>query len=126
MCGSAPVRSRHASLAGKSSDAALGVEIDAKCEGLEGHFGDVRDWRGPGWLDPLTARSVAEAGATRGFWADCDWWYGRDEKFRPIKPGIFPLASRYPGRVGLLRLAGDSIVVPQAVAFIKAYLAARS
>ena len=30
----------------------LGVEIDAKCEGLEGHFGDVRDWRGPGWLDP--------------------------------------------------------------------------
>ena len=38
---------------------------------LEGHFGHVRDWRGPGWLDPHTARSVAEAGATRGFWADC-------------------------------------------------------
>jgi DNA (cytosine-5)-methyltransferase 1 len=51
----------------------------------------LRDWRGPGWLDPLTARSVAARGATRGFWADCDWWYGRDGKYRPIGAGITPL-----------------------------------
>jgi DNA (cytosine-5)-methyltransferase 1 len=69
---------------------------------LEGHFGDVRDWRGPEWLDPLTARSVAEAGATRGFWADCDWWYGRDGKYRPAKPGIFVLASRHSESVSAL------------------------
>ena len=98
---------------------------DAKCEGLEGHFGDVREWRGPGWLDPLTARSVAEAGATRGFWRDCDWWYGRDGKWRPIGPGLFPLASRATSRVLRLRGYGDSIVAPLAIAWIKAYLEAR-
>lgn len=77
---------------------------------------------GSGWLDPHEARSVAEAGATRGFWADCDWWFGRDGKYRPIKSGVFPLAHGYPNRVGLLRLAGDAIVVPAAQAFIEAYL----
>lgn len=90
--------------------------------GLEGHFGDVREWRGPGWLDPLTARSVAEAGATRGFWADCDWWWGRDEKYRPAGPKVQPLAHGYSGRVGLLRLAGDAIVVPLAQAFIESVM----
>ena len=104
---------------------ALGVDLDAKCQGLEGHFGDVREWRGPGWLDPLTARSVAEAGATRGFWADCDWWYGRDGKYRPIGPGLFPLATRSSARVGRLRMFGDAICVETAVAFIKAYIDAK-
>ena len=60
---------------------------------LEGHIGDVREWRGPGWLDPDTARSVAEAGATRGFWADCDWWYGRDGKYRPAQPRILKVVA---------------------------------
>ena len=99
-----------------------GVEIDAKREGLEGHFGDVREWRGPGWLDPLTARSVAEAGATRGFWADCDWWYGRDGKYRPIGPEIQPLASGATARMVRLRGYGDAIVAPVAQAFIEAYI----
>ena len=89
---------------------------------LEGHFGDVREWRGPGWLDPHTARSVAEAGATRGFWADCDWWYGRDGKYRPIEPGLFPLATWVYGRVGKLRGYGNAICVPVAEAFIRAYI----
>ena len=53
----------------------------------------IREWRGLGWLDPVAARSASEAGATRGFWADCDWWYGRDEKHRPIGPGISPLVA---------------------------------
>jgi hypothetical protein len=34
----------------------------------------------------------------------------------------FPLAAGYPGRVGLLRLAGDAICVEAAKAFIEAYL----
>ena len=33
----------------------------------------------------------------------------------------FPLADRMPGRVHLLRAAGDSIVPPLAAEFIKAY-----
>ena len=89
---------------------------------LEGYFGNVREWRGPGWLDPQQARSIAATGATRGFWADCDWWYGRDEKYRPAGPGIQPLAYGSPARVGRLRLYGDAICIPAAQAFIEAYL----
>ncbi len=89
-------------------------------KGLEGHNGNVREWRGPGWLDPLTARSVAETGATRGFWADCDWWYGRDEKYRPIGPGIQPLAHGVAARVVKLRGYGDGIVSESAAHFIAA------
>jgi DNA (cytosine-5)-methyltransferase 1 len=86
---------------------------------LERHFGDVPDWRGPGWLDPLTARSVAKAGATRGFWADCDWWHARDGKYRPIEPGIFPLAHGVANRVLKLRGYGDAINAEVAAEFIK-------
>lgn len=87
---------------------------------LERHFGDVRDWRGPGWLDPHTARSVAEAGATRGFWADCDWWHARDGKWRPIEPGIQPLAHGAAHRVLKLRGYGDAIIPQVAAEFIVA------
>lgn len=93
---------------------------NAKRPRLEGHFGDVREWRGPGWLDPVEARSIAEAGATRGFWADCDWWHGRDEKYRPAGPGVQPLASGSPARVLRLRGYGDAIVAPLAAEFIGA------
>ena len=96
--------------------------FNSEQQGLEGHFGNVREWRGSGWLDPPTARSVAEAGATRGFWADCDWWYGRDEKYRPIGPGIFPLVAGAPARVGRLRGYGNAITAQVAQAFIEAYM----
>lgn len=58
--------------------------------------------------------------ATRGFWADCDWWHGKDEKFRPIEPGIFPLAHGVSARVGRLRGYGNAIVPQIAAEFIKA------
>ena len=85
--------------------------------------------------------AVNRTGATRGFWSNCDWWYGRDGKYRPIEPGIQPLASRNSpnvglvcsegqppvvyspteARVGRLRLYGDAICVPVATEFIRAY-----
>jgi hypothetical protein len=73
------------------------------------------------WLDANSARSIAATGATRGFWKDCDWWYGRDEKFRPIESGLFPLANGISGRVGKLRGYGNAIVPELAAEFIKAY-----
>jgi len=82
----------------------------------------IREWRGPGWLDPITARSVAEAGATRGYWNDCDWWYGRDGKYRPIGTGLFPLVTGASGRMGKLRGYGNALCAPQAQAFIEAYM----
>jgi DNA (cytosine-5)-methyltransferase 1 len=61
-------------------------------------------------------------GPLNGYWANADWIGCRDGKFRPVEPGTFPLASGYPGRVGLLRLAGDAICVSAAQAFIESYL----
>jgi DNA (cytosine-5)-methyltransferase 1 len=95
---------------------------DAFRSRLEGHRRDVYDSRGPGWLDPEQARSASEAGATRGFWRDCDWYGGRDGKFRPIGPGLFPLAHGAPGRVGKLRAYGNAISPQVAATFIRAAL----
>ena len=95
---------------------------EREASGFDPRSSTLRPWRGPGWLDPETCRSVAEAGATRGFWAGCDWWYGRDGKYRSIEPGLFPLASRIPRRVGKLRGYGNAVCVPAAEAFIRAYI----
>ena len=131
-----------------SRSSAPGFAVDGQFtggEGLQGHAGLEYQSRGPGWLDPEQARSIAATGATRGFWAGCDWWYGRDGKYRPIGPGLQPLASRsspdvvlVPGggqpditfpateaRTGRLRLYGDAICVETAKAFIEAYRESR-
>lgn len=62
-------------------------------------------------------------GPTNGFWANAEWIYCRDEKYRPIEPGTFPLASGVAKRVGRLRSYGNSLCAPVAIEFIKAYLA---
>ena len=65
---------------------------------------------------------IVAPGVTRGFWGGAVFIRCRDGKWRAAQPGIFPLATRTPGRVGLLRGAGNSLVSPQAQAFIEAYL----
>jgi DNA (cytosine-5)-methyltransferase 1 len=71
-----------------------------------------------GGAQPL--RPVAETGATNGFWSDAEWIWCRDGKYRPAKPGIFPLVAGFPNRVGALRGAGNAIVAPLAAEFIRA------
>jgi DNA (cytosine-5)-methyltransferase 1 len=116
----------HGSASGSTGHAALAIEagdgLHAECAGLEGFAGDEREWRGPGWLDPQQARSIAATGATRGWWADCDWWYGRDGKYRPAGPGVQPLAHGAAARVLQLRCFGDAIVAPLAAEWIAAYM----
>lgn len=58
--------------------------------------------------------------ATNGYWADPDWLYCRDNKWRPVRPRSFPLADGATNRVGRLRGYGNAIVAPQAQAFIEA------
>lgn len=92
----------------------------------------ARDWKdSPGMsetgVDPdgstrSTARSVAQAGATRGFWGDCDWWWGRDGRWRPAGPGVQPLAHGLPARMGRLRGYGNAIVPWLAAAFVSAFM----
>ncbi|HEO1744534.1 TPA: DNA cytosine methyltransferase [Klebsiella pneumoniae] len=59
-----------------------------------------------------------------GFWRDADWLYCRDGKWRPVRPGSFPLADGVPARVGRLRAYGNAINIEAATAFIKSYMAA--
>jgi DNA (cytosine-5)-methyltransferase 1 len=63
-----------------------------------------------------------EPRATNGFWADAIWIPCRDGKWRSTKPGIFPLVNGFPNRMGVLRGAGNAIVVEAAKAFVEAYL----
>ncbi len=57
-----------------------------------------------------------------GFWADADWLPCRDNKWRPVEPGTFPLAHGAANRVGRLRAYGNAINAVQAQVFVEAYL----
>ena len=56
---------------------------------------------------------------TNGIWADADWLYCRDGKWRPVEPGTFPLVDGAAERVGRLRGYGNAIVAEQAKIFIE-------
>jgi DNA (cytosine-5)-methyltransferase 1 len=71
------------------------------------------------------SRHADERGPVGGFWRDAEWIYCRDEKWRPVEPGTFPLVDGAAGRVGKLRAYGNAIVAPAAQAFIRAYLEGR-
>ncbi|EBX4751185.1 DNA cytosine methyltransferase [Salmonella enterica] len=78
------------------------------------------------------------ASPVNSFWRDADWLFCRDGKWRPVKPGTFPLvdgaASRLgrvePGvarvassnRVGRLKGYGNAINAQAAAEFIRAYM----
>ena len=53
-------------------------------------------------------------------WADAVWTKCRDGRTRPTQPGVHPLASRLPQRVGQIAGYGNSIVPQVAAAFIRA------
>ena len=42
------------------------------------------------------------AGPVNGHWADADWLYCRDGKWRPVEPGTFPLAYGMPRSMGAM------------------------
>jgi len=81
-------------------------------------------------------------GPTNGLWADADWLYCRDGKWRPVEPGTFPLvdgtaeklvrgsdpgvdsdvAQTAKARTGRLKGYGNAINAEVATAFIEAYM----
>jgi DNA (cytosine-5)-methyltransferase 1 len=91
---------------------------DASSTGLQ--VRESGELQGEGW--GTEGRAVTKSGATNGFWADAEWLYCRDGKYRAVEPGAFPLAHGAAERVGRLRGYGDAIVAPVAEEFIRAYL----
>ncbi|WP_044856903.1 DNA cytosine methyltransferase [Enterobacter ludwigii] len=87
---------------------------------------------------PAGLRRDYRALEVNGFWRDADWLFCRDEKWRPVEPGTFPLvdgaAARLgrvePGvarvassnRVGRLKGYGNAINAQAAAEFIRAYM----
>lgn len=61
-------------------------------------------------------------GPVNGFWRAADWLGCRDDKWRPVEPGTFPLANGAASRVGRLRAYGNAINAQAAQEFIGAYL----
>ena len=59
---------------------------------------------------------------TNGFWRDADWLFCRDGKWRPVRPGSFPLVNGVTARVGRLRAYGNAITAEAAQTFINAYM----
>ena len=75
---------------------------------------------------PAGGRAQGDGGAADdcgvSAWADIKWLPCRDGKWRPTQPGLFPLATGTASRVGKLRAYGNALCLPQAQAFIEAFL----
>ncbi|WP_321336538.1 DNA cytosine methyltransferase [Breoghania sp.] len=73
-------------------------------------------------------------GPVNGVWRDADWLYCRDDKWRPVEPGTFPLVdgaafklgsgSAYAGksRAGMLKGYGNAIDAQATAEFIRAVM----
>jgi DNA (cytosine-5)-methyltransferase 1 len=74
--------------------------------------------------DPSANHDIipATTGPTNGFWRTADWLLCRDEKWRPVEPGTFPLAHGAPARVGRLRAYGNSLCLPAAQVFCESVM----
>jgi hypothetical protein len=67
---------------------------------------------------------IGSAGAVNGFWEGAEWVWCKDERYRPVESGTFPLAHGTPARVGRLRGYGNALNAEQAKAFIEAAIEA--
>lgn len=130
-CGKAGQRQPEAGGNGPLGDITLGWLGDGECTGLEGYCWDVDRGCEPGRVNPLTHGSVGATGAVgergenpgpvNGFWGLADWLFCRDDKWRAVEPGSFPLADGIPARVGRLRGYGNAINPLAAAAFVEAF-----
>lgn len=77
---------------------------------------------------PVAGRGAAieprRPGDGRGHWSGAEWLVCLDGKARRIEPAVFPLADGVPGRVGMLRAAGNAIIPQVAAEFIRASIEA--
>ena len=62
------------------------------------------------------------ADPSNGHWADPDWLWCRDNKWRAVESGTSPLVNGATQRVGRLRAYGNAICAEVATGFITAYM----
>ena len=80
------------------------------------------DQRAMAGSDGAMQAASGPTGPTNGYWADADWLFCRDGRWRPVEPGTFPLAHGAPSRVGRLRAYGNAIVAESAITFIESVM----
>ena len=110
---------RSAGLAGRLADGNGGLARDGGVQRGRQHRCEPQDGEAGGLVD---GADPAGANATDGVWRDPDWLLCRDDRWRPVEPGTFPLADGLPGRMGLLRGYGNAIVPSLAAEFVTAFL----
>ena len=114
---------------GVAQDRDFGWLADAQHDGRSGPQGNTPQQnsdRANIWLSDrghIALEGQPATGPTNGFWADADWLYCRDGKWRPVEPGTFPLAHGAPARVGRLRAYGNAINAKAAQIFIESVTA---
>lgn len=87
---------------------AHGGSVPVALGGAQGRDGQRSD-------RPHAAPRTGRPGPVNGFWRDADWLACRDDKWRPVESGTFPLAHGATARVGRLRAYGNAIVAQQAI-----------
>ena len=91
------------------------------------------DSREPNGFDPLlqweksrrikgASLETSGGGPVNGFWGCADWIGCRDDRFRPVEPGTFPLVNGASARVVRLRGYGNAINAEAAKIFIEAVM----
>lgn len=105
-----------AALAGFRGDCRM---ADAAGIGLRGQ---AREFGGLRVAERCEVGQAGSASPTNGLWADADWLFCRDGKWRPVEPGTFPLAHGAPARVGRLRTYGNAINAEAARVFIESVM----
>lgn len=106
-----------------------GYRDDKKQEGWKNEGGSTAQTGGDGGLSDNdehgweqgsgddSSAGYGQTAPTSGFWRDVEWLPYKDGKWRPIKPGTFPLAHGFAGRIPLLSALGNTLVAPQAKIF---------
>jgi DNA (cytosine-5)-methyltransferase 1 len=97
-----------------------GAELE-RC-GEAGELGDTdREGRAELGRGREQSSRLTASGLLGGFWADAEWIYCTDDKYRPVEPGTFPLAHGLPARMVRIRGYGNAIKPYVAAAFIQAF-----
>ena len=80
---------------------------------------------GAGYAERSACPGAGTGNEDQSPWSGADWIYCRDQRWRPVEPGIVPLAHGISGRVGALQAYGNAIVPQVAAEVIRAYMEIR-